>query len=53
MSTLVPYAFVWESTYSVTLEVYNIKVGIKSKLNEYLDKNMDQRSMPFFDICPR
>ena len=39
--------------YSETLVVYDIKVGIYSKLNEYVEINMYQRSRSFFDLCPR
>ena len=38
-SILVPYEFVWENAemvdHSETVEVYDIKVGIHSKLNKY------------------
>ena len=34
--------------YSETIEVYGVKAGIYSKLNEY----MHQRSRSFFDLCP-
>ena len=41
--------------YSETIEVYGIQVGrpICSKLKEYMEKNMYQRSRSFFDLCPR
>ena len=39
-SNFVPYAFVWEEgktmDFSETIVVYDIKVGICSKLNEYM-----------------
>ena len=39
--------------YSETIEVYGIKVGIYSKQNKYMETCMYQRSMSFFDHCPR
>ena len=41
--------------YSETIEVYDIKVGLYSKLNEYIEIHvyMYQRSRSFFDLCPR
>ena len=36
--------------YSVTIEVYDIKIGKNSKLNEYLEIYMFQRSTSFFDL---
>ena len=55
-SILVPYAFVWEHTqivdYSVLFEVYDINVDVYSKLNEYREIYMYQRSRAFFDLCP-
>ena len=39
--------------YSEKIEVYYIKVGMYSKLNEYIEIYMYQRSRSFFDICPR
>ena len=47
-STLIPYAFAWE-----TIEDYDIKVGVHSKLNEYRKIYMYQRSRSFFDLCAR
>ena len=40
---------------SETIEEFNIKVGITSKLNEYRDiyMYMYQRSRSLFDICLR
>ena len=53
-STLVPYAFVWEKAelvdYSDTIEVHGIKVGIYSKLNEYMEIYMYQRSLTFVQV---
>ena len=53
-STLVPHAFVWEKVkmidYSETIEVYGIQVGMYSKLNEYMEIYMYQRSRSFFDL---
>ena len=37
--------------YSETIEVYDIKVGIHNKLNEY--RKIYQRSRSFFDLCRR
>ena len=39
--------------YSETIEVYDIKVGIYSKLIEYMEIYMYQRSRLFFDLCLR
>ena len=39
--------------YSETIEVYGIEVGKYSKLNEYIEIYMYQRSTSFFDLCPR
>ena len=39
--------------YSETVEVYDIKVGICSKLTEYMEIYMYQRSRSFFDLCLR
>ena len=39
--------------YTESIEVYDIKVGIYSKLNEYMETYMYQRSRPFIDLCPR
>ena len=39
--------------YSETIEVYDIKVGIHSKLNEHREIYMYQRPRAFFDLCPR
>ena len=39
--------------YSETIEVYHLKVGTYSKLNEYIEINVYWRSRPFFDFCPR
>ena len=41
-----------------TIEVCDIKVGIYSKLNEYMEiymylRDIYQRSRSFFDLCPR
>ena len=56
-SILVPNAFVWENAYmadySETIQVYDIKVGIHSKLNEYREIYMYRRSRSFFELCPR
>ena len=37
--------------YSETIDVYDIKVGIHSKLNEY--REIYQRSRLLFDLCPK
>ena len=39
--------------YSESIEVCDIKVGTYSKLNEYMETYMYQRSRSFFDIFPR
>ena len=39
--------------YSEHIEVYDIQFGIYSKLNAYIELHMYQRSMSFFDLCPR
>ena len=39
--------------YSETCEVYVIKVGIYSKLNDYMERFKYQRPGSFFDLCPR
>ena len=39
--------------YSETIEVYDVQVGIHSKLNKYREIHMYQRSRSFFDLCPR
>ena len=39
--------------YSETIEVYDIKVGIHNKLNEYREICMYQRSKSFFGLCQR
>ena len=36
--------------YSETIEVFGIKVGIYSKINEYLEIYMYQRSRSFSDL---
>ena len=45
---LVPYAFVWEKVktmdFSETFKVYDIKVGRRSQLNEYMKLYEYQRS---------
>ena len=48
---------IWEKAlmldYSETIEMYGIKVGIYSKLNEYMEIYMYQRSRSFCDLCTR
>ena len=39
--------------FSETIEIYGIKVGIYSTLTEYMEVYVYQRSMSFFDLCPR
>ena len=39
--------------YIETIEVCNIKIGICSKLNEYMEIYMYQRSRSYFYLCPR
>ena len=42
--------------YTETNDIYDIKVSIYvlySKLNEYMEIYMFQKSMSFFDLCPR
>ena len=52
-SNLVPYAFVWEKgktvAFSKTIVVYDIKVGRRSQLNEYMNLYKYQRSRAFID----
>ena len=38
--------------YSETIEVSDIKDGIYSKLNEYMEIYMYQRSRSLYDLCP-
>ena len=38
--------------YSVPFEVYDIYVDVYSKLIEYREIYMYQRSRAFFDLCP-
>ena len=38
--------------YSVPFEVYDIKVDVYSRLNEYREIYIYQRSRAFFDLCP-
>ena len=38
---------------SQSIEVYGINVDIYSKLNEYMEIYIYQRSRSFFDLCPR
>ena len=49
--------FVWENAkmvdFSDCVEVYGVKVSIYSKLNQYMETYMYQRSRSFFDLCPR
>ena len=56
-SNLVPYAFVWEKDktmdFSETIIVYDVKVGICSKLNVYMNLYEYQRSRSFIDLGPR
>ena len=55
-SNLIPYAFIWEKVkimdFSVTVVVYDIKVGRCCKLNEYMKLYEYQRSRSFFDLVP-
>ena len=39
--------------YSETIEVYDIKVGIYGKLNEFMEIFMQQKSRLFFYLCLR
>ena len=39
--------------YLETIEVYDIKFGIYSNLNEYMEIYMYKRSRSFFDLCSR
>ena len=42
--------------YTETNDIYDIKVSIyvlRSKLNESMEIYMYQKSMSFFDLCPR
>ena len=56
-SNLVPYAFVWEKSYTMdiseTIVVCDVKVGRCSYLNEYIDLYEYQRSRSFIDLGPR
>ena len=36
----------------ITQKVYDVKLGIYSKLNDYMEIYMYQRSSLFFDLCP-
>ena len=38
--------------FSETIEVYDTKGGIYSKLNEFMEIYMYQRSRSLFDLCP-
>ena len=38
---------------SETFDVYDIKVGMLRKLNDYMEMYMYQRSRSFLDFCPR
>ena len=53
-SNLVPYAFVWEKVktmdFSENIVVYDMKVGICSKLNEYMKLYENQRSRSLNDL---
>ena len=55
-SNLVPYAFVREKVktmdFSETIVVYDIKVGRRSQLNEYVKLYEYQRSRSFIDLGP-
>ena len=54
---LVPYAFVWEKAYLVdfseTIAVYDVKVGMNYKLNEYMKIRVCLKSRSYFDLGPR
>ena len=56
-SKLVTYAFVWETgkamDFSETIVVYDIKVGICCKLNEYMNLYEYQRSRQLIDLGSR
>ena len=56
-SNLVPYAFVWENgktmDFSETIEVYDVKVGRCSQINDYMNLYEYQRSSSFIDLGPR
>ena len=47
----------WENAltvdFSKTIAVYDVKVGLYCKLNEYMKTLMCLRSMSFFDLGPR
>ena len=58
-SNLLPYAFVWEKGktmdfffFSENIVVYDIKVGRRSQLNEYMKFYEYQRSRSFIDLDP-
>ena len=38
--------------YSETIDFYAFRLGIYSKLNDYIEKCMYQRPISFFDHCP-
>ena len=59
-SNLVPYAFVWEKGTAMdfffpenTVVVYDIKVGRRSQLNEYMNLYEYQWARSFIDLGPR
>ena len=56
-SNWVSYAFIWEKGKSMdfleTIAVYNIKIGICSQLNEYINLYEYQRSRSLFDFGAR
>ena len=56
MSNLIPYVFVWEKVktmdVSESLVVYDIKVGRRSQLNEYMKLYEYQSSKAFIDLGP-
>ena len=55
-SNVVPYAFVWEKVkkmdFSEITIVYDINVGRRSQLNEYMKLYVYQRSSSFVDLGP-
>ena len=39
--------------YSETIDAYDVKFGIYSKLNDYMEIYMYRRTKSFFDLCPK
>ena len=56
-SNMLPNAFVWENAYTLdfieTIEVYELKNGVYSRLSKYLNTYEYQRTRSLFDFGPR